>query len=183
MTTIEKLESEIESIRNQIGELDHNVRSIFVNGVGMRALHEEKQAEFKALLIEHSAPQVLHLGNSLSHTNGILQIAEGSRFVASKILVDLVEAMPEFIAAHATIAPLLAEIARLEAEVAAEVQLRGEKQTQLNLAREQALAKAQAAALQDPLVKAAEDALAALERPATARKSKQSVAESGVEVS
>jgi hypothetical protein len=172
-TKIESLESAIEDIKLRVGNIPYSVQATYCNGIGARSLYIEKEANFKKLLVEHSAPQPLQLGNSLAHTNQILQASESVGFANAKIMMDLVQAMPEFIAAEAQVQPLLDEIASLQAELAKEREILGSKQHALNEAREAAAERARIAAENDPEVIAAAKALAlALEKPQALKKGK-----------
>jgi hypothetical protein len=174
MTTIQKLEAEINAAKQQIDNIDHPTRCAYVNAVGMKALYQQKEAELLKLLGEHPAPLVLHISNSLSHIHGLTQFPIAADLVITKSLLELAESTAAFKAAYELIQPKVDEISRLEKDLQAERGILERKRVALIEAKEAAAERGRLAALEDPAVLAAEAALAALERPqaAPARKSK-----------
>jgi len=164
MTTIEKL----AAAQELLADVPHPQLSVYCNVQAIRNLLKEKQDALMGEIIQHPRPNVLNVADSTSYPNSLLTLGVTEAFVRTRIALDLFESTAEWLEAEAIIQPQLDSIAELEAELAAENEVRAGKQAALNLAKEQALAKAQAAALEDPAVRAAQAALEALEAPATA---------------
>ena len=157
MTTTEQL----EAVRNQIGDISHNVRCAYVNTMVLRHLYEEKESLFNFSLCEHPAPQVLNIQNSAAHMAGFVTTGMLQEFTATKTALDLAEASDAWKEANGIIGPLVDEIRKLEAQIERENAEHGARLRALAEAEEAATAAALAKVDRDPKVIAARQALEA----------------------
>jgi hypothetical protein len=170
MTTIQKLEADIESIKNQVGHVSHNHRAAYVNREALKAVLVEAENQILFELVNHPTPEPLHIPNSTNHPFCLLQSPAFQGYTTNRIVLDLFEATPAWKEAHGILQPLVDQLAEAEQKLADEVATRGAMQNALREAEEQALEQAKAAALESPAVVAARNALAALEKPSKTKR-------------
>jgi len=154
-------EQELENIKNATGNIPHNVRCAYVNGMNLRSLYAEMEKDILFNLGEHPAPEVLRLGNCAGHMFGHVRAKDGNSFATLKIMLDLSEASDAFKESYAVLQPMLDRIAELEAEILAERETAALALHALNEAEAAAREKAEALLAKDPTVAAARKALEA----------------------
>jgi hypothetical protein len=179
MTTIEKLENEITELKSTIECHPPETKAIYLNGVNLRQLYSEELARVRSQLLFHPFSRITNRSNTICDSFSHAENSKNGTLIHLSFVADVAESMPEFQAAYKLIQPLVNKLAELEADLVAEVDLRGKKQSALNAAREAALERARLAAETDPSVLAAEADLAALERPPGKAKAKSGTADLG----
>jgi hypothetical protein len=136
MSTSQKLEVAIE----KISALSQIEKSRYTSITVLRQLHDERASKFLfELETAHARP--LDLGNCVS---GIFSVSQYStEFFNIKSALDWTLAQPDFVAAESKVGELVADVRRLEAQLAEEELAAGRERQQ----RADALAKAEQAAL------------------------------------
>jgi hypothetical protein len=161
MSTSSDLTTAIETV-NSASPTD---RALCVNLAALRVLHEEKRANLVFAISTHPNAQPLDIPNGIGHI--YREARNANEFFAIDSALKFAEALPETIAAESAIAPLVAEVRRLEAKLQIEEQAIADKTNLLRIAELEAAEKARIAALSDPAVTKAKQDLAKLQ-PATA---------------
>lgn len=155
MTTTEK----IEFAKDAVGNVPAHHSCAFVNGSALRNLYAEREPSFLFNLAVNGAPTPLVVPNSTSHIFNYIRTEDASEFLAIRAALEIAEASPAFREACEIMEPLLAEVRRLEQQLADEIAEHGVKCNALQVAESAALEKAKAIADKDPAVVAARQAL------------------------
>jgi hypothetical protein len=154
-------EQQLEAVKLEIGNIPHNPRCAYVNGMALRQLFAEREQAFLFTLSQHPAPEVLNIGNSLNHIYTHAQSDTGHGFSNLKAIVDLSENSHAFKTAYALIQPLVDRVAVLESEIQAEMEAESRARSALHEAEEAARAAAEEKLAKDPAVIAARKAFEA----------------------
>jgi hypothetical protein len=138
MTNTEKL---LEEARTAVGSVAPTHRSFYVNLIGLRQLVAEKESSYKCALANLWPPMPLDIGNC-RHT--VFCAARSSNeFLNLRAALVYLEGLPEAQEAETILAPLVAKVRELEAQLAADELAAG----QVAQARQNAIDEAKAKAL------------------------------------
>ena len=151
-------EQQLEAVKHEIGNVLHNTRCAYTNGMALRQLYTEKEKHFLFNLSQHPAAEVLRIPNCVSHMNNLATTSLGSGLGTLKILLDLSEASAEFQEAYSILQPMVDRVAELEAEIQDERNTAGRAAHALAEAIEVARLAAESKAMRDPAVVAAQKA-------------------------
>ena len=154
-------EQQLEAVKHEIGNVLHNTRCAYTNGMALRQLYTEKEKHFLFNLSQHPAAEVLRIPNCVSHMNNLATTSLGSGLGTLKILLDLSEASAEFQEAYSILQPMVDRVAELEAEIQDERNTAGRAAHALAEAIEVARIAAEDKVAKDPAVIAARKALEA----------------------
>ncbi len=159
---IDQTEKALEAAKDAVGNvLGHHI-AVWTNTQALRQVRAEREPALIFSLCNHPAPEPLNISNSLSHPFNHVKGDQVSDFLAIRSTLEILEASPEFIEAAAILDPLVENVRRLEAKLQDEIAERGAKLNALREVEAAARAKAEAALENDPTVKAARDAVAAV---------------------
>jgi hypothetical protein len=140
-TTAEKLAAAIAAVQ----AVSFRHRAPFVNLQNLRSLVAERKGFFEIQILSHPAPWPLDLSNGIGHAWSLAtNVPQISEFLKLRHLLTLAEAMPQVAEADSILAPLVAEVRRLESQLAEET----DAAAAANRERQEALAAAEAEALE-----------------------------------
>lgn len=145
-------QNQLEDARNAVGNVPHHQQSAYCNIMGLRSLYAAQAEKFACMLSSHHEPEPLALGRCLSYTYS--SIRESTEFINFSVALAFAEKNPGVQDALTVLEPLVANVRRLEAQVAAEAQAAGirtaEREAAIAAATEKALAEV-AAQFSEPL--------------------------------
>jgi hypothetical protein len=111
--------SKLEAARSKVGDVPYSFRASYTNVAALREILAGKERSVSAAFGQHPNPRPLDIGNSAGHPfhTATVIMAEYNNI---KTAVDFLEATDEHKDAVALIQPLVDEVHRLEAQLAAE---------------------------------------------------------------
>lgn len=136
---------QIETAELAVGHVLSNHIAVYVNGLALRKLYDEKLPGFMFNLTTHGAPHPLNISNSTSHIFNYIRSDSAMEFLAIKQALEISEASPAFIEAYEILNPLVQEVRRLKAVLAEELAAAGQAAAKLAEAKADAIEKALAA--------------------------------------
>lgn len=136
------IQSKIEATKQTVEGVGHHHQCAFVNVRSLQAVRAERVAQMKFQLQHHAAPEVFNISNSTLRPLTFACSEEAHAYSAIISTLAIWETSPEFLEAEGIIQPMLDEIAKLEADLAAENVAAGLQAQARRDAIEEATAKA-----------------------------------------
>ncbi len=136
-------QNQLEDARNAVRNVLPHQQSAYCNIMGLRSLYAAQAEKFACMLSSHHEPEPLALGRCLSYIYS--SIRESTDFINVSVALEVAEKNPGVQDALTVLEPLVANVRRLEAQLAAEAQAAGiraaEREAAIAAATEKALAE------------------------------------------